>query len=110
MPREIITLQVGQCGNQIGMAFWKQICAEHADSRAAAVASCDDASKLALALTLPPPPLTPPPAAPSQYGGRSDCAWLMQPVRLLALLMHPMPAPPIPSGEAGKPPAVRADG
>jgi len=23
MPREIITLQVGQCGNQIGMEFWK---------------------------------------------------------------------------------------
>ncbi|KAF8820557.1 tubulin gamma chain [Cardiosporidium cionae] len=30
MPREIITLQVGQCGNQIGMEFWKQLCAEHA--------------------------------------------------------------------------------
>ncbi|XP_075250994.1 tubulin gamma-1 chain-like [Convolutriloba macropyga] len=29
MPREIITLQLGQCGNQIGMEFWKQICAEH---------------------------------------------------------------------------------
>ena len=29
MPREIITLQVGQCGNQIGSAFWKQISAEH---------------------------------------------------------------------------------
>jgi tubulin gamma len=29
MPREIITLQVGQCGNQIGMEFWKQLCAEH---------------------------------------------------------------------------------
>ena len=28
-PREIITLQVGQCGNQIGMEFWKQLCAEH---------------------------------------------------------------------------------
>eukprot|EP00793_Prasinoderma_coloniale_P005689 PRCOL_00004163-RA len=24
MPREIITLQVGQCGNQIGTEFWKQ--------------------------------------------------------------------------------------
>ncbi len=29
MPREIITLQVGQCGNQIGSEFWKQIAAEH---------------------------------------------------------------------------------
>eukprot|EP01083_Nonionella_stella_P183609 664105_1 len=29
MPREIITLQVGQCGNQIGSAFWKRLCAEH---------------------------------------------------------------------------------
>ena len=29
MPREIITLQVGQCGNQIGMEFWKQLSIEH---------------------------------------------------------------------------------
>jgi hypothetical protein len=29
MPREIITIQVGQCGNQIGSEFWKQLCAEH---------------------------------------------------------------------------------
>jgi len=29
MPREIITLQVGQCGNQIGNEFWKQLCTEH---------------------------------------------------------------------------------
>eukprot|EP00058_Branchiostoma_floridae_P006434 XP_002591922.1 hypothetical protein BRAFLDRAFT_280615 [Branchiostoma floridae] len=29
MPREIITLQLGQCGNQIGMEFWKQLCMEH---------------------------------------------------------------------------------
>jgi tubulin gamma len=29
MPREIITLQVGQCGNQIGGEFWKQLCFEH---------------------------------------------------------------------------------
>ena len=25
MPREIITLQVGQCGNQIGSEFWKKV-------------------------------------------------------------------------------------
>ena len=29
MPREIITLQVGQCGNQIGGEFWKQLTLEH---------------------------------------------------------------------------------
>lgn len=29
MPREIITLQVGQCGNQIGTEFWKRLCLEH---------------------------------------------------------------------------------
>lgn len=29
MPREIITLQIGQCGNQIGSEFWRQLCAEH---------------------------------------------------------------------------------
>eukprot|EP00043_Microstomoeca_roanoka_P008585 m.82624 g.82624 ORF g.82624 m.82624 type:complete len:455 (-) comp14308_c1_seq1:19-1383(-) len=29
MPRELITVQVGQCGNQIGNEFWKQLCAEH---------------------------------------------------------------------------------
>ena len=50
MPREIITIQLGQCGNQsircdkpkvindayyfillaaVGMEFWKQLCAEH---------------------------------------------------------------------------------
>ncbi|XP_065896643.1 tubulin gamma-1 chain isoform X2 [Dysidea avara] len=29
MPREIISVQLGQCGNQIGMEFWKQLCAEH---------------------------------------------------------------------------------
>jgi tubulin gamma len=29
MPREIVNLQVGQCGNQIGTEFWKQLCREH---------------------------------------------------------------------------------
>ncbi|CAG9463460.1 unnamed protein product [Pedinophyceae sp. YPF-701] len=33
MPREIITLQVGQCGNQIGTEFWKKLCAEHGISK-----------------------------------------------------------------------------
>lgn len=29
MPSEIITLQLGQCGNQIGFEFWKRLCQEH---------------------------------------------------------------------------------
>ncbi|KAJ1568588.1 gamma-tubulin, partial [Nowakowskiella sp. JEL0078] len=29
MPRELITIQAGQCGNQIGQVFWQQLCAEH---------------------------------------------------------------------------------
>ncbi|CDW59823.1 Tubulin gamma chain [Trichuris trichiura] len=29
MPREMIVLQFGQCGNQIGTEFWKSLCAEH---------------------------------------------------------------------------------
>ena len=30
MPREIITVQVGQCGNQIGCRFWELALREHA--------------------------------------------------------------------------------
>ena len=30
MPRELITIQVGQCGNQIGMSFWDLALKEHA--------------------------------------------------------------------------------
>jgi tubulin gamma len=29
MPRNIITIQAGQCGNQVGYEFWKQLCSEH---------------------------------------------------------------------------------
>ncbi|KAH8261765.1 hypothetical protein KR038_007969 [Drosophila bunnanda] len=29
MPSEIMTLQLGQCGNQIGFEFWKRLCLEH---------------------------------------------------------------------------------
>jgi hypothetical protein len=25
MPREIINLQVGQCGNQVGSEFWRKV-------------------------------------------------------------------------------------
>lgn len=31
MPREIITLQIGQCGNQIGRQFWQSALEEHAN-------------------------------------------------------------------------------
>ncbi|OAP54859.1 tubulin gamma chain [Fonsecaea erecta] len=33
MPREIITIQAGQCGNAIGSRFWQQLCQEHGISR-----------------------------------------------------------------------------
>lgn len=33
MPRELITLQAGQCGNQIGSQFWEHLCREHGISR-----------------------------------------------------------------------------
>lgn len=29
MPSEIIAIHFGQCGNQIGDAFWRSLCAEH---------------------------------------------------------------------------------
>lgn len=32
MPREIITIQVGQCGNQIGYGFWDLLLKEHAET------------------------------------------------------------------------------
>jgi len=31
MPREILSIQVGQCGNQIGMRFWDLALREHAN-------------------------------------------------------------------------------
>jgi tubulin epsilon len=30
MPREMVTIHVGQCGNQIGMRFWELALKEHA--------------------------------------------------------------------------------
>ena len=30
MPREVVTIQVGQCGNQIGSRFWDLALREHA--------------------------------------------------------------------------------
>ncbi|KZV94035.1 tubulin-domain-containing protein [Exidia glandulosa HHB12029] len=29
MPREIVTVSLGQCGNQVSSAFWQRLCAEH---------------------------------------------------------------------------------
>ncbi|KAG2752231.1 gamma tubulin [Suillus brevipes Sb2] len=29
MPREIVTVQLGQCGNQVGAVYWQRLCAEH---------------------------------------------------------------------------------
>lgn len=33
MPREIITIQAGQCGNSIASQFWQHLCLEHGISR-----------------------------------------------------------------------------
>ncbi len=30
MPRELVTIQVGQCGNQVGCRFWELALREHA--------------------------------------------------------------------------------
>ncbi|KRW99670.1 Tubulin/FtsZ, GTPase domain [Pseudocohnilembus persalinus] len=32
MPRELVTIQVGQCGNQIGMKFWELALKEHSQN------------------------------------------------------------------------------
>jgi tubulin epsilon len=32
MPRELITIQVGQCGNQVGRRFWEMALAEHSQN------------------------------------------------------------------------------
>ena len=45
MPREIITLQVGQCGNQIGSEFWKQVLLEPRANLALRRIKCPGASK-----------------------------------------------------------------
>lgn len=29
MPRELITVQAGQCGNQVGSQFWEYLCRDH---------------------------------------------------------------------------------
>lgn len=69
MPREIITLQVGQCGNQIGGEFWKQLCLEHGiqpdgllrDTPDPEIVSSPAASESATATTAASPTRPPPP-------------------------------------------------
>lgn len=55
MPRELITVQVGQCGNQIGMRFWDLALKEHAnlsktdhydDSLSSFFKNCDKSGRL----------------------------------------------------------------
>lgn len=43
MSRELITVSVGQCGNQVGAEFWRQLCAEHGLAADGRVLSADDA-------------------------------------------------------------------
>lgn len=33
MAGQFITIHVGQCGNSIGMEFWKNLCEEHGISK-----------------------------------------------------------------------------
>ncbi|KAI5124077.1 hypothetical protein M0805_003904 [Coniferiporia weirii] len=33
MPREIVSIQLGQCGNQMGAVYWQRLCAEHGISK-----------------------------------------------------------------------------
>ena len=37
MPRELITVQVGQCGNQIASRFWERAAREHLAAKHQAV-------------------------------------------------------------------------
>ena len=41
MPRELITIQVGQCGNQVGCKFWEMALKEHAAANPADAPSVD---------------------------------------------------------------------
>lgn len=40
--REILTLQLGQCGNNIGSHFWQYICAEHGIDACGHYCGCSD--------------------------------------------------------------------
>jgi len=42
MVREILTLQAGQCGNQVGQAFWQMACNEHKIDASGAYTGSDD--------------------------------------------------------------------
>jgi hypothetical protein len=47
MPRELITIQVGQCGNQLGARFWELALREHSAHAAAQSSSSSSASSIA---------------------------------------------------------------
>ncbi|XP_022710571.1 tubulin gamma-1 chain-like isoform X2 [Varroa jacobsoni] len=42
MSRQIVTIQAGQCGNQIGFEFWKKLCQEHGISPQGIALNPDD--------------------------------------------------------------------
>lgn len=42
MSRQVVTIQAGQCGNQIGFEFWKKLCAEHGISPSGVLINPDD--------------------------------------------------------------------
>ncbi|KAK9896039.1 tubulin-domain-containing protein [Cystobasidium minutum MCA 4210] len=70
MPREIITLQAGQCGNQIGSEFWSQLCLEHGINQQGTLeeyAGGASTSSLDRGTPVPPTPTSPsyPAAGPS---------------------------------------------
>jgi hypothetical protein len=52
MPREVILLQMGQCGNQIANAFWQNVLEEHfPTSSIQQSSSCGNKSKVKDALS-----------------------------------------------------------
>ncbi|GHJ88065.1 hypothetical protein NliqN6_4467 [Naganishia liquefaciens] len=76
MPREIISLQAGQAGNQIGSEFWKKLCAEHGiapdgtleDWAVQGTSSLSSQSTHTLAHMQPPSPTNPNATAPAASG------------------------------------------
>jgi tubulin epsilon len=51
MPRELITIQVGQCGNQLGARFWELALREHS-AHAAAQSSSSSSSSSSIASSI----------------------------------------------------------
>ena len=46
--REIISLAIGQCGNEIGVKFWEEICTDHGISPQGAYEGVDDVRRTLL--------------------------------------------------------------